>query len=250
MAELKQLDKLNPQAAQIVQSFSQRLLETTEHNVISLVVYGSATGSDFIPGRSNINLLVVLKQLGFSELNSYLKMIAKGRKKGIVAPLFLTQEHIKSSLDVFSIEFWEMRDNHLVIYGDDIFKDMIIDLKDLRLQCEREIKSHLIRIRQAYLELGHKAAGLKGLLEDSLTSILPIIRNVIRLIGKTPPLKKEDIITELSNEFDLSADSLQQIVKLKSQKKVPDLKELETIFNDYLHQIQQLAKIVDQLQVR
>jgi hypothetical protein len=250
MAELKQLEKLVPEAAQAVEDYGRRLLAVSEENLVSLVVYGSATGSDFIPGRSNINLLVVLKQLGFGELSAYVKLVVKGQKKRIVAPLFLTKEHIQSSLDVFPIEFWEMKDNHLIIYGEDVFENITIKPADLRLQCEREIKSRLIRIRQAYLEVGQKAAGLKGLLEDSLTSILPIIRNVIRLKGRTPAIKKDDIINELSNEFNLPVDSFRQILKLKAQKKIPGKEELEAILGDYMRQVQQLATVVDQLQVK
>jgi hypothetical protein len=249
MAELMQLERLNPRAAKEVESYGRQLLETSGRNVVSLVVYGSATGTDFIPGRSNINLLVVLERLGFAELRDYLKLAAKGGKGRVVAPLLLTREHIQSSLDVFPIEFWEMKDNHLVVYGQDVFEDMTIDPKDLRLQCEREIKSRLIRIRQAYLELGRKAVGLKGLLEDSLTSILPIMRNVIRLKGKAPAVKKEDIITELSQELDVQGDSFRRILKLKSQKKPPKQAELEAVFSDYLQQLQQLAKVVDELPV-
>ncbi len=249
MAALKQLEKLSAQVAQVVQSFGQELLAKGEQNVVSLVIYGSATGSDFVPERSNINLLVVLERLSFAELSDYVKIIAKFSKKKLVAPLFLTKEHIKSSLDVFPIEFLEIKDNHLVIYGGDVFADIVIKPEDLRLQCEREIKSRLIRIRQAYIESGQKAAELKSLLEGSLISILPIMRNVVRLKGKTPAIKREAIITELSNEFDLAADPFRRILKLKSQKKVPRQEELEAMFSDYLQQVQQLAKVVDQLRV-
>ncbi len=249
MAALKQLEKLSTQVSQVIQDVGQQLLAKDEQNVASLVVYGSALVSDFVPGRSNINLLLVLERLGFAELSGYAKVIAKFSKKKIVAPLFLTKEHIKSSLDVFPIEFLEIKDNHLVIYGEYVFEDIIIKSEDLRLQCEREIKSRLIRIRQAYMESGQKAADLKGLLEVSLTSILPIMRNVIRLKGKAPAIKKDAIITELSSEFGLAAAPFSRILELKTQKKVPRQDELEAILSDYLQQVQQLAKIVDQIQV-
>ena len=245
MAELMQLENLSPDAAKLVRIYGQKLLDIGKENVISLVVYGSATGNDYIPGRSDINLLVVLKQLGFGELSRYLELVAKVSKKSIVAPLFLTKEHIQSSLDVFPIEFWEIKDNYLMIYGEDVFENISIKPEDLRLQCEREIKSRLIRIRHGYLEVGQKANDLKRLLEDSLTSILPIMRNILRLKGKAPSLKRKDIINELNIEFDIPADSFHQILKLKLHKKPPKRAELEAIFSDYLKQIQKLAREVD-----
>ncbi len=249
MSELKQLDSLNPQAAQLVEPFADELLQIEPANIIAVIVYGSATGVNFIKGRSNINLLIVLRQLGFIHLKGYQKLIYKAKKKKIVAPLFLTKEHILSSLDVFPIEFWEMKDNYVIIYGEDVFSDIYIDPADLRMQCERELKSRLIHIRQGYLEAAEKSGWLKLLLEESLSSVLPIMRNIIRLYGKRPPVKKEDIIERIKVEFNLSDSPFLDILKLKEKNKPPSKEILEAILNDYLQQIQQLAKVVDKLQI-
>ena len=50
----------------------------------------------------------------------------------------------------------QMRDFILIMekLGRDILKDLKIDLKNLRFQCEQELKGKLLNLRQAYLEAG------------------------------------------------------------------------------------------------
>ena len=135
-----------------------------------------------IPKRSDINLIIMVDKLGMGELRTCLKLIKKGRKKGITAPLFFTAEHIRTSADAFPIEFLEMKEKHIHIYGSDPFSDLIIDPKNLRLQCEQQIKGQLIRLRQSYLEVGLQKRQILGLLITSFTGLLPVLRNTIRLM--------------------------------------------------------------------
>ena len=67
--------------------------------------------------------------------------------------MFLTRDYVLNSLDVFPIEFSEIKDQYKVIFGDDIFKDVEIPSKDVRLLCEQQVKGKLLHLRQAYVEV-------------------------------------------------------------------------------------------------
>jgi len=243
-----QLDKLPSEAAKILEPYAGELLSQDRENILSMAVYGSATGSNFVPGKSNVNLVVIVSKLMLEQLKIYRKLAPK-QKKQMVAPLFLTREHVLSSLDVFPMELLEIKDNHLTIYGEEIFDELKVELKHLRLQCEREIKSRLIRLRQAYPEVGSKAKSLNVLLIESLTSILPIMRSLIYL-GKqdlTPEVSKDQLLNQLCAHFDMDDKVFRRILELKSLKKTPPLPELESLFDQYLHELQRLAQLVDQI---
>ena len=65
--ELLNLDKLDPRAQRIVAPYCQKIWEIHGENLKALFIYGSATGKDFIPGKSNINLLAIFQKIDLSD---------------------------------------------------------------------------------------------------------------------------------------------------------------------------------------
>ena len=65
-------------------------------------------------------------------------------KAKIAAPLIMTQDYIQNSLDSFPLEFLEIQQHHLCLFGQDSFAELSFYQPHLRLQCERELKSMLI----------------------------------------------------------------------------------------------------------
>ncbi len=247
MAELADLQSLPEKVREIVEPYAKSMLELHGDNLDSIVVYGSSTGKDFIRGKSNINLLLVFKKLDLPDLKQSLKLVAKGRKKGIIAPLFLTETHIKTSTDVFPIEFLEMKENHLTIYGCDLLKDLDISEGNIRLQCEQQLKGKLIRLRQSYLEIGLKRKGIEALLNESLTSLIPVFRNMMRLKGAEIPLAKDEVISKVASEFSVDGNVFLSILRDKSGDEKIGGTEAHEFLGKYLEEIRKLAVAVDKL---
>ncbi|MEW6382280.1 MAG: hypothetical protein AB1611_22170 [bacterium] len=249
MIELKNLDKLPPGIQSAVSRYCQDMIQIHQANLRSVTVYGSAAGEGYIPKKSNINLVFIFQDIPFSTLQNSLKLIASGRKGKIPAPLFFTEEHILSSCDTFPIEFIEIKEKHVTLYGEDIFQKLTIDQSNLRLQCEQEIKGKLIRIRQTYLETGLCKKPLEHLLSYSLTSLIPVFRSIIRLQGGIPPQSRERIIQQTAESFQLQAEVFMKVLDLKEGRVGMKKQELESIMDAYLHNLQVLAQKVDTLPV-
>jgi len=246
MDVLVNMGRLNEDIRKVVGPFVQAMIILHGDNIKSIALYGSAVGEDFIRKESNINLLFVMERIGPPELKKSLSLVSQGRKRRIV-PLFLTLEHIMSSTDTFPIEFLEMKDNHISIYGDDILKDLQVDSRNVRLQCEEQLKGGLIRLYQLYLETGIREKGIRSLLINSLTSFIPILRSLLRLRKKVLPARKKDIISDLGREFGINGDIFLRILHMKEGKKVE--RNLEELFADYLQEIEKLCIACDRMEV-
>ncbi|MCK5160815.1 MAG: hypothetical protein KAQ99_04495, partial [Candidatus Aureabacteria bacterium] len=116
-----------------------------------------------------------------------------------------------------------------------------------RLFCEQQVKGKLIRIRQAYLEVGLKKKGLESLLKESLNSLIPIFRNLIRLKGKQPSVNKAEIIRQLCQMFELDKNVFLSIYKDSSNDEKIANQEVVVFLEKYLSQIEKLADMVDKL---
>jgi hypothetical protein len=246
MAELVNLEKLNSHVRKVVVPFCQAMVGLHANNLKSISLYGSAVGEDFIPKESNVNLLLVMERIDPPDLKKSLKLVSQGRRKGIV-PLLLTSQHMKSSTDTFPIEFLEMKENYIVLYGKDILKELEVNSRNVRLQCEQQLKGGLIRLYQVYLEIGMREKRIRSLLINSLTSFIPIFRSLLRLKGKVLPVKKRDIISDLEREFTINGDIFLKVLQMKEGKKVEG--NLEKLFGDYLKEIEKLCIICDRMEV-
>jgi predicted nucleotidyltransferase len=246
MENLK-LDNIRQDVRKTIEPYLRKLLSIHGENIVSILLYGSATGGFYVPKQSDINLMVILKELAFKELKSSLSLINQGIPKKITAPLFLSLKHVETSKDVFPVEFIEIKENHILLYGKDIFGDIQIDQSHIRLFCEREIKGKLIRIREAYLEVGLKKKGIEALMKESLYSLIPTFRALIRIKNQTPEVDKEKILDSMGSLYDLDKNVLIAILRDKTNDEKIAGQDIEIFFEKYLKELKKLAIAVDSL---
>jgi len=244
---LKNINEFPLSIQPVIVEFVNKLLKGQEDNVFSILVYGSAAGVNYNPGVSNINIVVIVKNLDFSALNQSLGAVKWGRKHKIATPLFLTKDYIHSSLDVFPIEFSEIKEQHKVIFGEDIFKDLEIPLKDVRLLCEQQVKGKLLRLRQAYLDIGSNSSILKNLLISALSDLTPVFRQLIMLKGQKPIEQKEEMLKSLASIFSLDQEPFLAVYHDKNRKMMISSHLVEAHFKNFLNQLESLSRHMDSL---
>ncbi len=226
-----------------IQGFIDRLIGVYQDSLISVILYGSAASGEFIDRHSNLNLLVVLKNTDLGNLKIASRVMDKFK---MINPLFFTEDYINNSTDIFPIEFLDMQENYFVLYGRDVLKGINIDISNLRFQCEQELKVKLIKLRQSYLTIDNKSA-LRILLFKSFTSILHILRNVLRLKGKKPPYNKEDILKELALEFHFDLEAWGKILAARNKQIKLSHRDTEELFVNFVRELEKIVETVDRL---
>jgi hypothetical protein len=216
-------------------------------DLISIILYGSAVGQDYRPGRSDINFMIVLSEGGIEQLDKAFKTVAKWRRRNVAIPLFLTEGYIHSSLDVFPIEYLNFQQNHRLVFGNDVLKGLTFKTEDVRLQCEREIKGKLLLLREAFLETEGKGRQLKELIGRSLGALSAISEALLYLKEEAPLTGKRAIIARTCELFDLDAALFTKLLDIREEKLKPGHDELRVMFRDYLAQMRKLTKRVDAL---
>jgi predicted nucleotidyltransferase len=245
MAEIKNIQQLPEFVRAKVESYVNKLIDVHRENILSIAVYGSAATGGFIPRVSDINITVVLKRLGFADLKKSLPLVREGQTHRITAPLFLTEQYIHQSLDVFPVEFLDLKDKHILLYGQNILSAIKVDAKHLKLFCEEQIKGKLLRIRQAYLETGLHAKGKEAALKDSLHALIPIFRSLLRLVSKPVPSSTEEQLKMLGQEFGIDTSALIAIYRDRTNDEKIAGHEVDHYIEKYMDTLEQLAAKVD-----
>lgn len=236
--------KIKDRYKNILQSFIQGLKNIYPGELISLILYGSAVSGEFVDKHSNLNLLVVLTNTDLELIKKSSKLI---RKFKLNNTLFLAENYIASSTDIFPIEFLDMQENYSVLYGKDVLKNIQVNTGNLRFQCEQELKAKLIRLRQAYLLLNNNIPALRSLLFASFTSVLHILRNVLRIKGKKPPYLKDELLKELVLEFKIDMGVWDKILQAKNKKIKLAAGEIDQLFISFVRELELVVNIIDKL---
>jgi len=240
MQELKLPDKIK----EALQRFCEGLKELYRHNLTTVILYGSAASGEFVERHSNLNVLVVLKDTDPVILKKAGELINKFPS---INALFFSEDSIYTSTDIFPIEFLDMQENYAVLLGRDVLEGLEIDTAHLKFQCEHELKSKLVHLRQLYLKVYRNRNLLSSLLFKSANSILHILRNVLRLRGRKAPYLKADIVTELGLEFKVDINIWRQILEAKNQQRRLSLKDSERLFTGLIRELEKIVDIVDKL---
>ena len=215
------LSGLSSHAAVPVDAFTREIIPRLRTQIESIAVTGSCLTEDYMPGTSDINSVFVLKEITLPILDILASMGKRYGKKRIRAPLIMTQEYIHRSLDVFPIEFLDIKLIHSTIYGDEMFSLLSIDKPMLRLQCERDLKAKLINLRQGYIACAGNKRALSGLLGDVFPGFFPLFRAMLDIvhINKSPSIRRADVLSDMESTFDMPLDVLQEIDSIRRNKR-------------------------------
>ena len=163
-----------------------------------VVSYGDGAGPD------GVHTLALVDRLAFQDLVVCAPRMGVWQKTGAAAPLLLTKEEFLRTLDVFPLEYGGIIDNHQLVFGADLLAGMQVSDVDLRRACELQAKSHLIHLREGYLESGGQPKSVAHLIAASSPALSSLLTNLRRLDESAAERAgfTDDLLREIANAAD------------------------------------------------
>jgi hypothetical protein len=203
----------------------------------------------FDPTKRHVNVLVVTRELPIGKLDGLAAAIPHSQRPPHIDPMFLTMQQVQRSLDVFPIEWLDLKERHWRLEGVDLFDTLEVPQTYLRLQIEQELRGKHLRLKQEYLTGAAHPEYLHAALARLASGFHTLFRSLIRLHGEAPPATLERVITRVAEIHDLDAGALQGAHKLRALRKHPGAEETRAIFKAFLAQVERLTSAVDALRV-
>lgn len=216
---------------------------------LAAYIHGSALTQGFDPRRSRVNLLVVARSLNLDVLDAVRAAIPEDRPPAHVAPLFLTHRQIEKSLDVFPIEWLDIKERHLLIEGQDVLGGHEVPRSNLRLQLEQELREKLITLRQAYLTSGRRPQALEEVLKTAASSFATLCRSLLRLRGESPPAQAAQVIERVADIFGLEAQGLLAAHLVRHTERHYKSAEIMDHYRRFLVEVERLVNAIDEMRV-
>jgi hypothetical protein len=159
--------RVKPLAADLQRLFGARLQ--------SVVAYGEDDDPE------GVHTLALVESLGFQDLAACAPLVTAWRKGGLAVPLILSRYEFTRTLDVFPIEYGGIIARHVTVFGQSPFAGLQVSEPDLRRACELQTKSHLIHLREGFLETGGQPAVVARMMAASAQSLRSLVGNLDRL---------------------------------------------------------------------
>lgn len=225
-------------------NFMDSLKNFLGKNLKSFVVYGSAASGD-LNKKSDYNTLIVTDEIGLAELDKISGLIRKWTAKGNPVPLIFSDHSLVKSADVFPMEFLDIRENSITLYGKNYFRAMKVPVENLRLETERELKSEFLKLMRAYVLTAGRPSDMKRAMKESIGGIISVFRGVLRLYRIKVPAKKNDVINAMPLKLDIDKKVFSDVLLLKQGKDI--ISSAAGVFHKYIECVERVSEKVDKL---
>jgi hypothetical protein len=165
--------------------------------LLSLVAYGLGRMTIGDPG---LHSMALVERVDVEDLAACVPLVDGWQRHGLAVPLVLTTHEFHRTLDVFPLEYGDIIAHHELIVGADPFQGAYVEDADRRRACEFHAKSHLIHLREGFLERGADDRSLAQLIARSAPAFATLLRNIAILDGKRQSIADSTDSVELAAE--------------------------------------------------
>lgn len=232
-------------------TFTQNLNETFEERLSSVFLYGSCATENCSKSFSNINIMVIIKDLKAEDLKKAHSFTTNFAKKAKYLPIFMDREEWFNSADVYPIEYSDIKDRYKILYGENLIDGIDVEKTHLRIQCEQEVKNLLIRLRQTYLAKSPDKKALKSLIQTSSKTFMVIFRTILKLANEQVPTPHEEVVKLFCEKINtgnyVDKDLFINILEFRKNPKAIKDCNLDNIIQKLIDSTNYVLKYVDKI---
>jgi hypothetical protein len=188
-----------------VHTLARDLQEILGGRLKSVIVYG--------PSGAVTYTLAIVDGLAKDDLDACAAKMSEWHDAHLATPLLLATHEFENALDAFPLEFGAILANYKIVSGANPFVGLAVDPADLRRACEVQARSHLLHLRQGYLETRGQTDALAALIVRSAAPFKALLHSIERLEGSAPHLSDGIVhdVTRLADVTELSHDQALRI---------------------------------------
>lgn len=207
------------------------------------VLYGSGARSEYQPGVSDINLLLVCDSLRPETLRQLTGALEGLRNQRQAPPLLIERDEWDRAADVFPIEITDMQLAHEVLRGADPVTGLRVDPADLRSALEREFHGKLLRLRQVYAVHAGDPRALGEVAARTVASVAALFRVALALHGREVPKTTPACLTAAGAAMGVGMGPLLELWVSRGKPETPCPPER---FEAYLSAVATAVRVIDQ----
>ncbi len=185
-------------------------------------------------------IFIVLDNVNAEDLHNVKRAYLRYKKK-YSTPIVASRSFFEDAADVFCMEMMELKENSEILYGENIFSNINVSERALRVQIEYELRSKLLSLRGAFIDLPLQKKIIDDLTYRSMYNMLLILRNLLRLKGTV--VNDNTLIDVFEEKFNIKLDAFKYLSDAGDLK----FEKLFPMFKKYLDEVKKLVEISDKV---
>lgn len=190
-----------------------------------------------------VHAMAIADTLTADDLRACARRAEAWHDAGLATPLLLAAHEFEDSLDAFPLEFGAIVADHTVVSGRNPFESATVDAADLRRACEVQARSHLLHLRQGYVEARDNPDALAVLIVDSSAAFAALLHSVARLQGVAAH-DAAAVGRHVERTLNATDTSVSEVMGLVGVTEISSANAIR-IFPGYLDAVERLVKLVD-----
>jgi hypothetical protein len=214
----------------------------------ALALTGEAAGAGYRPGRSHLELAVLLDEVSPDALRRVRPRLGGWARLRVPTPLLFDPVWLEQARDAFPIEFLALREHHVLLHGErDPFADLPVAREHLRLEVEKQLRGKLLHLWEAYLETRGARRRLRALLLAAAPGFVWILRAALWLRGEaaTRATDGETVLAEVERRFGVPLPALGRLERVRRRAEPLAAGELEGLFEATLGEVRALLAALE-----
>jgi predicted nucleotidyltransferase len=191
-----------------LEALRDSLIAALGDDLQAMVVYGSAVRGGYAEGRSDIDLLVVLRKDDRATLERIGPSLMLARSSARIESMLLRGDQLSSAADVFPLLYDDVRSCHAIVHGSDLFSALEIADTHRRLRIEQELREARIRLRLVVAEAPQLPRALTGAVARKLKQLRSPLHALLHLRGAAVDHQLTTVLSEACKLYRVEVDAL------------------------------------------
>jgi hypothetical protein len=231
------------------QRLERELREIFGSRLQSLVVYGQRAQPAHHAHASHdhdappTHTLAIVGSMTPEDLRACALRVEAWHAAGLATPLLIAEHEFEQSLDAFPMEFGAILADHTIVSGANPFAALAVDPTDLRRACEVQARSHLLHLREGFLETRGRADALSVLIVQSAAAFAALVTSLARLDGHATD-DTASAARHVERIVGTSGSAVADVAKLAGARDISSA-DAERLFPPYLAAVEGIVRYVD-----
>ncbi len=188
------------------------LVSGLRENLCACIEYGSTVRGDFVPGVSDLNLLIILNE-STPEAHEAIAEAIHGPVR--IEPFVIGRAGMARRCETFAVKFMSIRRHYRVLHGQDLLADLAVPPEVERFVCEQVVRNLHLRLVHAFITLVREPRRYTRYVVEALPGMFTDLSEILRLKGIEVPVDFAGRVPALGKEFDADAGVLLDLLGIK-----------------------------------
>jgi predicted nucleotidyltransferase len=211
---MTQAKEVTPEVRARLEELANTLRAQLGDDLVGLLVFGSAARGGWVEHRSDVDLVLVLREPTREKLLRIANPLNVARNALRFEAVILSAEEIPRAADVFPLFYDDIKSCNLVLTGKDPFAELEISDLHRRLRVEQELREMAIRLHRAIVDAQGAPERLAGPVERKVKQLRGPLYALLAL-RKTPAEADslEKVLEKAHTEYQLETKALLAVRK-------------------------------------